>query len=163
MRKNESKASRKIYGKTIIERDGCQICPICSEKINSGDAANHHVFWHMMGGHGFRWNILLICARCHASLTAGNKVDRWLYNAVCTRFMLGRYGLLYALQDERLRESVKKAIIDRMSNEKSIFEASREVNEEIRAIGQEGYIELVSLMKRGPGAIVEYFDDIVSS
>ena len=73
----------------------------------------HHVIWHMLDGHGFRWNMLLICKTCHALETMGTRADMAKIYLRCFWYMLAEYGLLFLLQPE-LRQRWVEPVVERL-------------------------------------------------
>jgi len=59
----------------------------------------HHVVPYSVGGRTARWNVLLICARCHAVTDFDQPI-----HARINHFMASRYGLLYGIRHPIVRE-----------------------------------------------------------
>jgi len=99
---------RYNFGETIIRIGNKILCPACLSLVDKDDVERHHVQAVMDGGLDFSWNVLVICMDCHALATFGTTVSRGAYQAVCSRYMMARYGLLWCLQIQSLRGALRR-------------------------------------------------------
>lgn len=106
-KRGTSKRNRKAkWGVTTVRLNEREyVCPVCLDIYERKDMTAHHVHYFMDGGHARHWNMLLICKDCHGRCTSGAAWSLVAFNAVCTRFMLYKYGALFALQHESFRKT----------------------------------------------------------
>ena len=127
------------FERTIL---GCGLsggwCPICWEKTGPAGMNRHHIIWRMEGGRNVYWNLLNICADCHALLTFGSNVGG-LRDTTARMFGLSHFGLLLALHDKERRKELWPII-----EEHGRWETDRQ----LKAFAQKLYTLLVFVHRR---------------
>lgn len=116
--------------------------------------------WRVEGGHGFKWNMLLICKDCHALVTMGREKAAFKVEHVCCAYMMWEYGLLFLLQKEYGQELVKDFLSNLPVNTfGQLLALCRVIDRLIRKLGQ---IEFIEARKLSEDELWESIDELLA-
>lgn len=82
------------------------LCVGCGLTFGAADMHKHHCVPHSDGGRTARWNVILICDRCHALIHLGHTQDTEI-GARINFFMMARYGLLMIIRQPEMRSELR--------------------------------------------------------
>lgn len=79
-------------------RVGKFLCVCCDVWYLEEETEVHHIHPLFVGGVNFKWNLIRICASCHAIISVGKTWRAWVLTRYLEYVMMTWFGALYCLQ-----------------------------------------------------------------